>query len=168
MSSENYSEIFNNIEKWLISHKFIILNKNIKPKSPILFHLTTHLPNDQIFYIDITLFKETNNYFLLHRNMVFDDSAVRSIDALPKGERERLFMNIRKLIYPLFVNLEMNWPKGILLLKELTIDSIKNNEQLFIEQVRNLRNAVELVKINFDEKHFELFPQGKKGSEDFK
>jgi hypothetical protein len=168
MSSGNYNEIFNNIEKWLLSHKFIILNKSINPNSPVLFNLTTHLPNDKIFQINITLFKETNNYFLLNRNLVFDDSAIRSINALPKGERERLFMNIRKLIYPLFVNLEMNWPKGILLLKELTIDSIKNNEQLFIDQVRNLRNAVELVKINFDEKHFELFPQGKKNSGDFK
>ena len=71
-------------------------------------------------------------------------------------------MNIRKLIYPLFVNLEMRWPNMILLLIELTFESVKNNEQFFIDQVRNFRNAIEIVKINFYEKHFVLFPQGKK------
>ena len=62
----------------------------------------------------------------------------------------------------------MRWPNMILLLKELTFESVKNNEQFFIDQVRNFRNAIELVKINFDEKHFALFPQGKKTSDDFR
>jgi hypothetical protein len=56
---------------------------------------------------------------------MFDESSIRSINDLSKGEREQLFMNIRKLVYLLFVNLEIDWPRIILFLKELTIDSIR-------------------------------------------
>ena len=61
--------------------------------------------------------------------MIFDEEAKKFVNSSPRGEREQLFMNIRKLVYPLFVNLEMKWPDVILLLKELTFESIENNEQ---------------------------------------
>lgn len=168
MASENYTEIFTKLETWLVSHKYVILNKSLNPNPRIIYNLAIHLPHDIMFYLNISLFENTNNYFLLTRDLRFEDSIIKSISSLPQGEREQLFMNIRKLIYPLFVNLEMRWPNMILLLKELTFESVKNNEQFFIDQVRNFRNAIELVKINFDEKHFALFPQGKKSSDDFR
>lgn len=168
MNSDNNSEILNKLEKWLVNHRFIIFSKQVNPNPQLIFNVSTHLPGDLKFYLNISLFKSTSNYLLLNRDLRFDRASVKSIDTLPKGEREKLFMNMRKLVYPLLVNISMKWPEMILLTRELTITSIQDNEQLFIDQVRNLRNAVELVKITFDEKHFELFPRGKKNSDDFR
>ena len=41
MASENYTEIFTKLESWLISHKYIILNKSLNPTPQIIYNFNT-------------------------------------------------------------------------------------------------------------------------------
>jgi hypothetical protein len=78
---------------------------------------------------------------------------------MKKRDREQIFMDLRKLIFPLHVNIETPSPR-IFLYREITLDSISTNKQFLIDEVYNFRNAMELVKIRFDELYYSFYPEG--------
>src|SRR5687768_4017075 len=75
------------------------------------------------------------------------------------AQHEQLFMDLRKIIYPLNVDFEIQMP-NMMLTKEITIDAA-NNEQFFMDQAHNFLHAIELIRIRLDEFFYSIFPQGK-------
>ena len=53
---------------------------------------------------------------------------------MKKRDREQIFMDLRKLIFPLHVNIETPFPR-IFLYKEITFDPISTNKQFLIDEV---------------------------------
>jgi hypothetical protein len=68
-------------------------------------------------------------------------------------------MNLRKVVYPLNVDFEIDLPR-FMLTKEITMDSV-SNEQFFMDQIHNFLHVIELIRITFDEFFFSMFPKGK-------
>ena len=93
-----------------------------------------------------------------------DQMALKSLENVNKAQHEQLFMYLRKIIYPLNVDLEIQIP-NIMLTKEITIESA-NNEQYFIDQAHNFLHAIELIRIRLDEFFYTIFPQGKQKYEE--
>jgi hypothetical protein len=58
-------------------------------------------------------------------------------------------MDIRKLVYPIGINLDTKFPR-ISLHKLMFIDSLRH-KQYFFDSINNLLNAIQLVMIRFDE-----------------
>lgn len=63
--------------------------------------------------------------------------------------QNQVYMDIRKLVYPIGINLDSRFPT-ISLHKLMFLDSLKN-KQFFFDSVNNLLNAIQLVMIRFDE-----------------
>ncbi len=89
-----------------------------------------------------------------------DQMALKSLETVNKAQHEQLFMDLRKLIYSLNIDFEIQMP-NIILTKEITIDAA-NDEQFFIDQAHNFLHAIELIRIRLDEFFYSIFPQGKR------
>ena len=71
-------------------HKSIILNKSLNPNPQIIYNLAIHLPHDINFYLNISLFEKTGNYFLLSRIRGSRILLIKSINSLPQGEKRTI------------------------------------------------------------------------------
>jgi hypothetical protein len=101
-------------------------------------------------------------FFLFNVTMGFmpkDQIALNSLENTNKAQHEQLFMDLRKIIYSLNVDFEIQMP-NMMLTKEITIDAA-NNEQFFMDQAHNFLHAIELIRIRLDEFFYSIFPQGK-------
>jgi hypothetical protein len=77
-----------------------------------------------------------------------DQMALNSFENTNKAQHEQLFMDLRKIIYPLNVEFEIQMP-NIMLTKEITIDTA-NNEQFFMDQAHNFLHSIELIRIGLN------------------
>ena len=93
-----------------------------------------------------------------------DQLALKSLETVNKAQHEQLFMDLRKIIYPLNIDFEIQMP-NIMLTKEITIDAA-NDEQFFIDQAHNFLHAIELIRIRLDEFFYTIFPQGRRKDEE--
>ncbi|MGI0050643.1 MAG: DUF2299 family protein [Nitrososphaeraceae archaeon] len=97
--------------------------------------------------------------FVISSNISLTEEDAKSIQTMKKRDREQIFMDLRKLVFPLHVNIETPFPR-IFLYREIIFDSISTNKQFLIDEVYNFRNAMELVKIRFDELYYSFYPEG--------
>ena len=93
-----------------------------------------------------------------------DQLALKSLETVNKAQHEQLFMDLRKIIYPLNIDFEIQMP-NIMLTKEITIDAA-NDEQFFIDQAHNFLHAIELIRIRLDEFFYTIFPRGRRKDEE--
>jgi hypothetical protein len=152
---------FNNIIQRLSDIGFIIEKKeeNKNPESKIQFELLLSTGRGYRFPFRITFTNLLKDVFVISSNISLTEEDAKSIQSMKKRDREQIFMDLRKLIFPLHVNIETPFPR-IFLYKEITFDSISTNEQFLIDEVYNFRNAMELVKIRFDELYYSFYPEG--------
>ena len=152
---------FNNIIQWLSDIGFIIEKKesNKNPESKIQFELLISTRIGYRYLFRITFTNLLKDVFIISTNISLTEEDAKSIQSMKKRDREQIFMDLRKLIFPLHVNIETPFPK-IFLYKEITLDSVSNNKQFLIDEVYNFRNAMELVKIRFDELYYSFYPEG--------
>jgi hypothetical protein len=152
---------FNNIIQWLSDIGFIIekkeINKHLESKKQFELIVSTGIGYRYLFRITFTnLLKDV---FVISTNISLTEEDAKSIQSMKKRDREQIFMDLRKLIFPLHVNIETPFPR-IFLYKEITLDSVSTNKQFLIDEVYNFRNAMELVKIRFDELYYSFYPEG--------
>jgi hypothetical protein len=84
----------------------------------------------------------------------------KSLDMTRWRERQQIFINFRKVIYPLGINLESNKQiGGIILHKTVFYDSL-NSKQYFFDSVYNMISAMQLVNAIFDEFRNNVFSEG--------
>ena len=152
---------FNNIIQWLSDIGFIIEKKesNKNPESKIQFELLVSTGRGYRYPFRITFPNLLKDLFVISTNISLTEEDAKSIQSMKKRDREQIFMDLRKLIFPLHVNIETPFPR-IFLYKEITLDSISNNKQFLIDEIYNFRNAMELVKIRFDELYYSFYPEG--------
>ena len=152
---------FNNIIQGLSDIGFIIEKKeeNKNPESKIQFELLLSTGRGYRFPFRITFTNLLKDVFVISSNISLTEEDAKSIQSMKKRDREQIFMDLRKLVFPLHVNIETPFPR-IFLFKEITFDSISTNKQFLIDEVYNFRNAMELVKIRFDELYYSFYPEG--------
>jgi hypothetical protein len=152
---------FNNIIQGLSDIGFIIEKKeeNKNPESKIQFELLLSTGRGYRFPFRITFTNILKDVFVISSNISINEEDAKSIQSMKKRDREQIFMDLRKLVFPLHVNIETPFPR-IFLYKEITFDSISTNKQFLIDEVYNFRNAMELVKIRFDELYYSFYPEG--------
>jgi hypothetical protein len=165
----NIQNTFNKIHGYLHSHNFRIIEKITKENSneELILNLLVQRANIEQYRFNISLFKPMKTFFLFNITMRFmpkDQMALKSLENVNKAQHEQLFMDLRKIIYPLNVDLEIQIP-NIMLTKEITIESA-NNEQYFIDQAHNFLHAIELIRIRLDEFFYTIFPKGKPKDEE--
>jgi hypothetical protein len=152
---------FNNILQGLSDIGFIIEKKEVNknPESKIQFELLLSTGRGYRFPFRITFTNLLKDVFVISSNISLTEEDAKSIQSMKKRDREQIFMDLRKLIFPLHVNIETPFPR-IFLYREITFDSISTNKQFLIDEVYNFRNAMELVKIRFDELYYSFYPEG--------
>jgi len=152
---------FNNILQGLSDIGFIIEKKEVNknPESKIQFELLISTGRGYRYPFRITFTNLLKNVFVISSNISLTEEDAKSIQSMKKRDREQIFMDLRKLVFPLHVNIETPFPR-IFLYKEITFDSISTNKQFLIDEVYNFRNAMELVKIRFDELYYSFYPEG--------
>src|SRR5215203_2856698 len=147
----NVKEVaFNNIIQWLSNINFIIEKKEINknPESKIQFELIVSTGIGYRYPFRITFTNLLKDVFVISTNISLTEEDAKSIQSMKKRDREQIFMDLRKLIFPLHVNIETPF------------DSVSTNKQFLIDEVYNFRNAMELVKIRFDELYYSFYPEG--------
>jgi hypothetical protein len=152
---------FKNIIQGLSDIGFIIEKKeeNKNPESKIQFELLLSSGRGYRFPFRITFTNLLKDVFVISSNISLTEEDAKSMQSMKKRDREQIFMDLRKLVFPLHVNIETPFPR-IFLYKEITFDSISTNKQFLIDEVYNFRNAMELVKIRFDELYYSFYPEG--------
>ena len=131
---------FNNIIQWLSDIGFIIEKKesNKNPESKIQFELLISTRIGYRYLFRITFTNLLKDIFVISTNISLTEEDAKSIQSMKKRDREQIFMDLRKLIFPLHVNIETPFPR-IFLSKEITLDSISTNKQFLIDEVYNFR-----------------------------
>ena len=152
---------FNTIIQGLSDIGFIIEKKeeSKNPESKIQFELLLSTGRGYRFPFRITFTNLLKDVFVISSNISLTEEDAKSIQSMKKRDREQIFMDLRRLVFPLHVNIETPFPR-IFLYKEITFDSISPNKQFLIDEVYNFRNAMELVKIRFGELYYSFYTEG--------
>ena len=137
-------QAFNTFKQWAKQIGFIIENETIEKdmNSKIQFDLSIYLKRGYKYPFHIIFYNIPKDLFTIRAKIALTTLDEDSLNTMPKGTKEQ-----------------------VELIKWLTIDSACNNKQFFIDQLFNFRNAMELVRIRFDELYYYLWPHGKSENE---
>ena len=131
MAVESKREIFNKVIQWLREEGFPKVE--VEPDGSELFaKVFPMIDEPMFFYVDFR--RKSSDSF---------------IGALKPQAQSQVYMDIRKLVYPIGINLDTKFPR-ISLHKLMFFDSLRG-KQYFFDSVNNLLNAIQLVMIRFDE-----------------
>ena len=146
MTAELKRETFNKVIQWLKDEGFPKVE--IEPDGTELFAKVFPMVDEPMFfYVDFR--RKSNDSFVIGTNIDFSEEDKRSIGALKLQVQNQVYMDIRKLVYPIGINLDTRFPR-ITLHKLMFSDSLRDKQYLF-DSVNNLLNAIQLVMIRFDE-----------------
>jgi hypothetical protein len=146
MAAESKRETFHKVIQWLREEGFPKIE--VEPDETELFLKVFPLIDEPVFfYVDFR--RKTNDSFILGTNIDFTEEDKKSIGALKLQAQNQVYMDIRKLVYPLGINLDTRFPR-ISLHKLMFFDSLRDKQYLF-DSINNLLNAIQLVMIRFDE-----------------
>ena len=95
---------FNNIIQGLSDIGFIIEKKeeNKNPESKIQFELLLSTGRGYRFPFRIT-FTNLKDVFVINSNISLTEEDAKSIQSMKKRDREQIFMDLRRLVFPLHV-----------------------------------------------------------------
>jgi hypothetical protein len=98
---------FNNIIQGLSDIGFIIEKKeeNKNPESKIQFELLLSTGRGYRFPFRITFTNILKDVFVISSNISLNEEDAKSIQSMKKIDREKIFMDLRKLFFPLHVNI---------------------------------------------------------------
>jgi hypothetical protein len=146
MAAETKRETFNKVIQWLKNEGFPKVE--IEPDGIELFaKVFPMIDEPMFFYVDFR--RKSNDSFIIGTNIDFSEEDKRSIGALKLQAQNQVYRDIRKLVYPIGINLDTRFPR-ITLHKLMFSDSLRD-KQYFFDSVNNLLNAIQLVMIRFDE-----------------
>ena len=146
MAVESKREIFNKVIQWLRDEG--IPRVDVEPDGTKLYAKVFPLIDEPMFF-HVDFRRKSNDSFIISTNIDFSEEDKRSIGALKPQAQSQVYMDIRKLVYPIGINLDTKFPR-ISLHKLMFFDSLRG-KQYFFDSVNNLLNAIQLVMIRFDE-----------------
>ena len=161
---DTIQKTFDKILGYLKNHNIEVLEKTVTddPKADLMYNLLLQRKGGKRYPFQVTFFRSMKTFVLLNVSMKFsevDTNAFNYLKETNKAKHEQLFMDLRKAIYPLNVDIEINIP-NFLLTKEVTLEAL-GDEQFFMDQVHNFLHAIEVVRIRYDEFFYSMYPQGK-------
>ena len=162
-SVKDIDDIINKIEEYFKFHNITVIQKTIdNPNSDRMFNLFIQRSNIERYQFNISYFKSMKTFLIFNVTMALKDEDKRALDSIKAANKalaEQFYMSLRKVVYPLNVDFEIDLPR-FMLTKEITMDSV-SNEQFFMDQIHNFLHAIELIRITFDEFFFSMFPKAK-------
>jgi len=146
---------FNKIIQWIdeAGGKVDILTRNKNANIEIQFGAKCYPVGDASMFHLIIFSNKLRDCFTIGANMYFKEEDAKSIEWLTKKDQDQIFIDIRKITYPLHIDLTTSFYKLIF------IDSLKE-KQYFFNCVSNLLNATQLVSARFDEVRNSFYPKG--------
>ncbi len=146
--SEPKREAFNKVVQWLRDEGFPKVDVESDEEGSKLYARVFPLIDEPLFfYVDFR--RKTSDSFIISANIDFSEEDKKSLRALTTQAQNQLYMDIRKLVNPIGINLDTRFSR-ISLHKLIFLDSLKD-KQYFFDSVNNLLNAIYLVMIRFDE-----------------
>jgi hypothetical protein len=145
-AEESKKETFNKVIQWLKDAGLPIVE--VEPSDTKLYAKVFPRKEEPMFFY-IAFGDKSNDSFSIGTDIDLSGEYERSIKALQERAQDQVFMDIRKLVYPLGINLDTRFPR-ISLHKLIFFDSLRD-KQYFFDSVTNLLNAIQLVVIRFDE-----------------
>lgn len=100
-------------------------------------------------FLYIAFDDKSNDSFSIGTDIDLTGEYKNAIDALQVRAQDQIFMDIRKLVYPLGINLDSRYPT-ISLHKLIFFESLRD-KQYFFDSFTSLLNAMQLVMIRLDE-----------------
>jgi hypothetical protein len=151
---------FYKITQWLSDYGFQvnISTKNNNSNAEIQFEAEVYPSKESPMFFYLTFGKDLRDGFSTIANMDLPEEIQKAINALVERDQQQIYMDIRKLVYPLNINCDTRFPR-ITLHKLIFIDSLKE-KQFFFDCVFNLINAMQLISATFDETYYSLYPKG--------
>lgn len=152
--------VFNKIIHWIeeVGGKVEVLTRKASVDAEIQFEAKCYPVGDEGMFYLITFNNKLRDCFTIGANMYFKEEDAKSIEGLTKKDRDQIFIDIRKLTYPLHIDLTAKFP-ATSFYKLIFIDSLKE-KQYFFDCVSNLLNAMQLVSARFDEVRNSFYPKG--------
>jgi len=151
---------FNTIVQWLREYNFQVnvsaMNKN--QDADIQFEAEVYPPNEKNMFFYVTFRNQFNDSFAITAIMGFSDQDKKSIEGLKNKDQQQIFIDIRKLVYPLNINCDTRFPTTTLH-KLIFIDSLRQ-KQYFFYSVFALVNAMQLASARIDEVRNLFYPEG--------
>ena len=144
MAVEAKKETFNKIIQWLRDYGFPVQ----VPSNTELYAKVFTSKNDPLFFY-IAIGDKSEDSFSIGADIDLSGEYKSAIDALKERAQGQVFMDIRRLVFPLGINCETRYPI-ISLHKLIFVDSL-SDKQYFFDSVTNLLNAMQLVVIRLDE-----------------
>jgi hypothetical protein len=145
-ATELKRETFNKVVEWLRDYGYPIeILSNTELYAKVFPPLQEH--PGAFFYIAFS--DKSNDSFSIGSDIVLIGEYKNAIDALQVRAQDQVFMDIRKLVYPLGINLDTKYPK-ISLHKLIFFDSLRD-KQYYFDSVQNLIHAMLLILIRLDE-----------------
>jgi len=163
MEDKKTNEVnFNKVTQWLEEYHFSLQNvqKISDSKSDLKFYCEVRPYPSRLDFFKIIISDKFRDAILLQSNIQFDEMFTKSLDMTRWRERQQIFINFRKVIYPLGINLESNKQIGGIILHKTVFYASLNNKQYFFDSIYNMINAMQLVNAVFDEFRNSLFPEG--------
>ncbi len=151
--SESKREAFNKVIQWLRDEGFPKVEEYVESEeeeegsSKLHARVFPLIDEPLFFYVDFR--RKSSDSFIIGANIDFSEEDKRSLAALKTQAQNQVYMDIRKLVYPIGINLDTRFPR-ISLHKLMFLDSLKD-KQYFFDSVSNLLNAIQLVMLRFDE-----------------
>src|SRR5215210_7907319 len=142
---ESKREAFDKVIQWLRDEG--IPRVDVEPDGTKLYAKVFPLIDEPMFF-HVDFRRKSNDSFVIGTTIDFLEEDKRSIGALKLQAQNQVYMDIRKLVYPIGINLDTRFPT-ISLHKLMFIDSL--TKQHFFDSVNNLLNAIQLVLIRFEE-----------------
>lgn len=132
MATQSKRDAFNRIIQWLSEEGFPRVD--VEPDGTNLFaRVFPRLDEPMFFYVDFR--RQSNDSFVIGTNIGLTEADRRSMEGLRIEAQNQVYMDIRKLVYPIGINLDTKFPT-ISLLKLMFIDSLA--KQHFFDLVNNL------------------------------
>jgi hypothetical protein len=132
MATQAKIDAFNRIIQWLREEGFPQVD--VEPDGTNLFaRVFPRLDEPMFFYVDFR--RQSNDSFVIGTNIGLPEEDRRSMEGLRIEAQNQVYMDIRKLVYPIGINLETRFPT-ISLHKLMFTDSLA--KQHFFDSVNNL------------------------------
>jgi hypothetical protein len=143
---ESKREAFDKVIQWLRDEG--IPRVDVEPDGTRLYAKVFPLIDEPMFF-HVDFRRKSNDSFVIGTTIDFSEEDKMSLGALRVQAQNQVYMDIRKLVYPIGINLDTKFPR-ISLHKLMFIDSLRH-KQYFFDSINNLLNAIQLVMIRFDE-----------------
>jgi hypothetical protein len=137
---------FDKVVQWLRDYRYPI---HIPSNTELHARVYPPLPQFPGAFFYVTFGDKSNDSFSIGTDINLTGPYKDAIDALEVKAQDRVFIDIRKLVYALGINCDTRYP--VLSLHKLVFFDSLRDKQYYFDSIHNLLNAMLLVLMRLDE-----------------